>query len=484
MSKRNLKIQTVKVEDIKFTKDNARKITEKSLNDLAISIDTLGIIRPLILNDDMELMSGNQRTKTMKKIGVKEAPVVIMEKVAINDYINFTLLVNSIEHNNSVVTIDNVEDMVYNEFIEVENDRIRTLEFKAPVVRRDIATSIVKYGQWGNVLINSKGKVIFNSDYACTMETIGYPVTVYKVTDEQEKFIMDYFFREYGVYSYDQLNLPSYPQTYVQPSRVIGESGMGNGMRSILYDEIGRAFITKDARIVDFGSGKKAVPTHLKNQGYDILMYEPFFKVVGKTRNEATYFDIDVIVGEIKALEESIRENGLFDVVMCEAVLNSTISKKLELYVIATCNSLLDADGVLHISSRSLRRLKQFDSMNPKNKSAVDNSKRTFELDENGMYLSYRKGHYTAQKYHDEKALLETLRLFFEEAEQVKAKDTSATGIFYRCKKPKKIDEAYLREVLNEEFNMEYPNSYRHNQHTELVETIVKAHKERHKGEE
>lgn len=478
--KSELIIKTVKVKDIKPTKDNARKISDESLDDLATSIRTLGVIRPLILNDKMELMSGNQRTKTMLKIGMEEAPAVVMSDIAKNDYINFTLLVNSIEHNKSEVIIDNPQDIVYNKFIKVENDRIHTLNFKNPVVRRDIATSIVKYGQWGNIIINDRGQCIFNSDYASTMETIGYPVWVYKVNRKQEKFIMDYFFREYGVYSYDHLNLPSYPQTYVQPQRVIGLGGMGNGMRSVLYDEIVRIEeVSKDVRIMDFGSGKKAVPNHLKSLGYTIDTYEPFFKVVGTERNQVTYFDIDEITNDIHTIDKHVKEHGLYDIVICEAVLNSTVSKQMELYVVSTVNSLCNADGIAYLSSRSLKRLKQFASTNDKNRQAIDNSKRTFELDENGMYLSYRKGHYTAQKYHDEATLKETLELFFEEVEQVWSKDTCATSIYYRCKKPKKLDEKWLREVLNEEFNMLYPNDYRHNEQAELVETLVKAHNER-----
>jgi hypothetical protein len=124
--------------------------------------------------------------------------------------------------------------------------------------------------------------------------------------------------------------------------------------------------------------------------------------------------------------------------------------------------------------------LKQFASTNDKNRQAIDNSKRTFELDENGMYLSYRKGHYTAQKYHDEQTLKETLEMFFDDVQQVWGKDTCATSIYYKCKKPKQFSEEFIREVLNEEFNMLYPNDYRHNQHAELVETLVKAHQERH----
>lgn len=478
---KSLQIKQVKVEDIKFTKDNARKITEESLKDLAVSIEKLGIIRPLILNDKMELMSGNQRTKTMKKLGVETAPAVIIPEVAKSDYINFTLLVNSIEHNKSEVVIHNIEDIPMHEFVSVSTKSIETLEFRNPVVRRDIARSIIKHGQWGSVIINEQGKVIFNSDYASVMETIGYPVTVYKVTKEQEDFINDYFFREYGIYSYDHLNYPSYAQTYVQPKRAVSTGGSGNNMRSLLYDEIARATFEsgKDLRYIDFGAGKKVYPEYWQSQGYNFDTYEPFYKIVADNRQGTTYFDLDVILADIKTITENIKNNGLYDVVMCDSVLNATMSKKLELYVISTCASLLKDDGVAYFSSRSLKRLKQVSGANPNSRVALDDTKRTFELDENGMYLSYRKGLYTGQKYHDTLDLRDTLLGYFEEVENKKAKDTSATGIFYECRKPKKIDAEFLREALNEEFNMEYPDGYRHNQHHELVELIMQENNKR-----
>ena len=483
MSKQNLKIKVIDVKDIKYTEDNARKITEEALEALRVSIETIGVIRPLVVNEKYELMSGNQRTKTMRKIGMEKVPVVIIEGISKSDYIGFTLLVNSIEHSKSTVTIRDVEQLPLNEFVEVKTNKIKTLEYRNPVVRRDIANSIIKYGQWGNVIINEEGQVIFNSDYASAMETIGYPVTIYKVDKVQESFIKDYFFRDYGHYSYDHLNLPSFPQTFVQPSRVVGEEGSkGNGMRSILYSEIAKESFEngKHLRFIDFGSGKKNVPNHFKSQGYNIKTYEPFYKVVPKDfKREKTYFDIEVVVDEIKTIENDVRENGLYDVVLCEAVLNSTVSKQMELYVIATCNSLLNDDGVLYISSRRLDRILQMAHTNENSKQAVDNSKRVFELDDNGMYLSYRKGYYQSQKYHDTKKLKETLLQFFEVVEHRKAKDTSTTGLFFKCMKPRKLDEDYLREVLNEEFNMLYPNDYRHNKHEGLVEVLLEENEKR-----
>ena len=50
--------------------------------------------------------------------------------------------------------------------------------------------------------------------------------------------------------------------------------------------------------------------------------------------------------------------------------------------------------------------------------------------------------------------------------------DQCESQIYCIANRPKKIDESYVNEVLNVEFNMEYPNNYRHNKHEKLVELI------------
>jgi ParB family chromosome partitioning protein len=472
---KSLQITRVKVSDIKFTTENARKITEESLNDLKHSIATLGVIRPLILRDDMELISGNQRTKTLKAMGVEEVDAVIVSNISTGESIRFTLLVNSLEYNNSKVIIKNIDEVPLNQFYEVAHKNIHTVEFRSAVQRRDIAMSIVKHGQWGTVVVSEDGRVIFNSDYASVMETIGYPVTVYKVTNEQEDFIMDYFFRDYGVYSYDHLNLPSYPQTYVQPRRSTDPSK--DPMRSVTYTEICKFIFdheeNKKMRIADFGAGKKIMAEYYNNKGFNIDTYEPFYKVV-ESGDKKTYFDIKQVVSDINIMADHIQADGLYDAVICDSVLNSTISKKMEDYVIATVSALTKEDGVAIFSTRSYKRLLQTSGMNATVKSATDDTKRTFELDENHMFVSYRKGFYVGQRFHVAEELIETLSKYFDDVKQIKYNKNSATSIFFECRKPKHIDPKYLSEVLNEEFNMEYPEGYRHNQQGRLVDLLLK----------
>jgi ParB family transcriptional regulator, chromosome partitioning protein len=474
--KKSLTITKVKVSDIKFTPENAREITEESLNDLKKSIETLGVIRPLILMDDMTLVSGNQRTKTLKKIGAEEVDAVIMSNVSTGEAIRFTLLVNSLEYNNSLVKIKNVDDVPFNQFHEVKHRDIHTVEFRSAVQRRDIAQSLVKFGQWGTVVISEDGRVIFNSDYASVCETMGFPVTVYKVTYEQEEFIMDYFFREYGIYSYDHLDLPSYPQTYVQPRRSTNLEQ--DRFTSITYSQICKSIWeneeNKSLRIADFGAGKKIMANLYRGEGFQIDTYEPFYKVVEDGKNGGTYFDIEDVVNDINIMADRVEKHGLYNAVICDSVLNSTISKKMENYVIATVSALTDKDGFAIFSTRSYKRLLQTSGMGGDAKTATDDTKRTFELDNNHMFISYRKGFYVGQKFHTVEELSDTLGLFFDEVEHIKYTKNSATSLYFKCSKPKHIDREYLSEVLNEEFNMEYPEGYRHNQQGRLVDLLLK----------
>lgn len=470
---KSLNIVSVNSDTIKFTPQNARKIEDDALSNLRYSIEHLGLIRPLILSNENVLISGNQRTKTIHAMGLRQAPCVIMDRISNSEMMTFILLVNSLENNDSHVMIEGVNNIPINQYHEVEWDKISVIEQGNVITRRDIARSIVKHGQWGNAIINEDGKVIFNSDYASVCKLIGYPLTVYKVDKEQEEFISQYFYLEYGQYHYDHLNLPSYSQTYVQPQRRIHGA---NGMRSLLYEEvITDAYFKahKSDSMLDFGAGKKVYADYYREQGNNIFAYEPFFKRVD---DDSTYFDLKQIVKDIHDIRTEISENGLFGTVICDSVLNATTSKKLEEYVITTCASLVREGGTLFICSRSLKRMLH-KSNKGSSKIAVDDSKRVYEMDENNMYMYFRHGHFISQKGHTVEGMKEHLERYFENVQQRFVNEKSPSSLYFECtgKKPIPLDE--ICEALDEEFNLEYPNNYRHNQHLGLVEEVINKNK-------
>lgn len=470
----SLRIKKVEVEKIKFTPQNARKIEDEALQNLWHSIGVLGLIRPLIVSNDMVLISGNQRTKTIRKMGLKHAPCIVMDRISNSEMMTFTLLVNSLENNDSNVIIKDVEDIPINQFCNVRWDMIDVVNQGNVITRRDICKSLVKHGQWCNVIINEEGQVVFNSDYASACQTIGYPLMVYKVDKEQEKFIAEYFYLEYGQYHYDHLNLPSYAQTYVQPQRRVNGAG---GMRSVLYEEVITDSFFKQNRektFLDFGAGKKVYADYYKKKGNNILSYEPFYK---KVVEGSTYFDIKQIVQDISAIEEEVKRSGLFDVVICDSVLNATTSKKLENYVITTCSSLLKKDGTLFICTRSLRRMLHKSNKGGGKKVAIDDSKRVYEMDENNMYMYFRHGHFISQKGHTVEGMKQHLGRYFEHVQERFVIEKSPSSLYFECTGKRDVPLAEIEEALEEEFNLEYPNKYRHGKHAGLVKEILNKNK-------
>jgi len=69
---------TKKLSEIKVKSTYLR--TDTDVQKLKKSIETVGIIQPLVINQDNELISGGRRYSALKELGIEEAPVHIIEK--------------------------------------------------------------------------------------------------------------------------------------------------------------------------------------------------------------------------------------------------------------------------------------------------------------------------------------------------------------------------------------------------------------------
>jgi len=74
-----MKIEFVKIGSIKSSKRNPRVIRDEKFQSLVKSIKDFRKmleIRPIVVNDDMEVLGGNQRLKACKEAGLKEIPII------------------------------------------------------------------------------------------------------------------------------------------------------------------------------------------------------------------------------------------------------------------------------------------------------------------------------------------------------------------------------------------------------------------------
>lgn len=434
---------------------NPRRIKEDAYEKLKESLLKFGVVKAVISNLDGTIVAWHQRTKAMKDVGITEAPVFLLEKnVALQDEIKFNLMHNSVETETCKVRINNADKLplgwstVKNEDIIIEQKGIGNYI-------KEICRLLNKYGDYGNAIIDEQGTTVHNSDYAFGCKLLGKDLVVYKMQNSLIKEFCDYMNIEYGDYCYEALNIKPYGQTHCQLSR----SHTAN--RSTLYRQLVLPNINKEQRIVDFGAGKCFYISQLKKQGYKAHWYEPFYKTSGTEK-----LNVSEVVNMINDLQKDIAENGQYDVVVLDSVINSITSNDYEDWVLTTCNALCRQDGTFYMATRSMKVLQGWRKLS-KSKS----KQRYIEfLDKDNFSATFRKGVWTLQKFHSKETLTELLLRYFD---YVSVDDRDASQLKAVCKHPKKLDTERYKKALDIEFNLEYPNNYRHNKHHELVNTIL-----------
>lgn len=441
------------IDSLKGADYNPRKISNESFKKLQESLKKFGVCKPVIANKNGILIAGHQRTKAMREVGIKDVPVYLLDtKIAIHDEIRFNLMHNSIETENSKAKIINANNIEYG-YTMLDPTDIEVIEYKKGKVLKEICSLLVKYGIWGSVIINEQGNVIHNNDYAVACKELKLPCLVFKMSNEDSKEFIKYMKIDYGQYSYEALNIKAYNQTHCQMNR--------NGrIHSRLYERYVLPNINKNQRIVDFGAGKKEYITRLKNDGYKAFGYEPHLKKQGSES-----LNIRQVVKDIIDIEKDISKNGLYDVVILDSVLNSITSLEFEHYVMTACNSLLKDDGIFYTGTRNLK------AVNRPGDVSSDKARYIEFLDNNKFCATFRKGVWTMQRFNSKEMLFELCSKYFKE---VKVIENNTTQLFAICKNPKKLDMQEYNKALNIEFNMEYPNNYKHNKHEKIVNTILK----------
>lgn len=442
---------------------NPRKLEHDKFIKLQESLKKFGIIKPLIVNGDNNILTaGHQRTRAIKAVGIKTAPVIKICGIKLQDEIKFNLFHNSIETNKSKVKITGLSLTVG--YCVISHENISFVKNENGSVVKEIGKLIIRYGEWGSIVADQDGNVILNSDYAVSAKQLKTDVICYVIENEKRDELLKYLSIEYGEYNYDSLGIKSYNQLYCQMNRLTGGK---RELRSSLYENYVLPAIEKPLRMLDFGAGKCAYAELLKKNGYKIFAYEPNFQ--GKNNN----IDMRQVVRMIKEIEKDVAENGLYDVVILDSVLNSVVNVEVENYVVAVCNSFLKADGRLFVGTRNLGAVESKMKMKKSNTKS-----RVLEfLDKNNFSATFRSGCWTMQHFHTHSTLSNLLSKYFEKVQDYGVQ--TGSNIYAIAQYPRRLESEYVKKALEFELNMEYPNNYRHNKHKELMRLIMQALEER-----
>ena len=106
------------------------------------------------------------------------------------------------------------------------------------------------------------------------------------------------------------------------------------------------------------------------------------------------------------------------------------------------------------------------------NSKRTTNKKREIEfLDDDQFSVTFRNGVWTKQRFTTKENLKKELTPYFEEIEVLG--NETRSNIYAICKKPIRFSKEEYKIALETEFNMTYPNDFKHNKHEKLVEASL-----------
>lgn len=453
-------VDYVPIDSIKPADYNPRIITKEQMKELKKSIQSLGIVIPIIVNKKNNvIIAGHQRTEASKKLGIKTVPVFYVDNLMISDEIKFNQIHNAQDRKEDLPS-EILEDVEKEKFIEVNNKSFHIGGSSAMFVK-EICKILTRYG---NVLscVCCMGKVIVGENYIKACQLMDMPVNTYVIADDKMKYSF-YLNAKYGEYSYKNIKRNTYVQGLAQLTRNRKSHRL---LKSTLYEHHVLPYLHKTNKsILDFGCGKGEYIEAIKDR-----------RAVGIEFYNNNLKSIDIAKGNkmINNLINSLHAEGLFDVVVCDSVLNSVDSKQAEQSVIKCCNVFLKNGGKLFISGRPIEGVfNKYDL-----KKAKNIGKRFIEfLDSDNFSGNLREGNWYFQHWHskeDIKELLEQNGFIIEKIDWMKNGDSFQVI----ANKIKELGKDEIESAIDFEFNLPLPNNRTYQRQKDVMEVVRNVYRE------
>lgn len=458
-------MEIISLDIIKPAPYNPRSLEDAAFEMLKQSIKELGVIKPIIVNKKNNIIiAGHQRTKAMKALGIKECPAFVLD-VQVSDEIRFNQLHNKCEYEISDKAPKvRIKCKLTNGFQRVSCKDVEILDNgKLGAINNNLSLLLLKYGDFGCPICDASGDVFVSAAYARASKILGKDLWVYCSNDKDK--IVEYMKQTYGEFSYDNLKRTTWHQSYAQMYRI------RNGRRklniSTLYSRCVIPFLEKNKNlsVLDFGAGEKDYCNRLVSQGYDIIGVDPYHKKRGSKT-------IDVNGNTIDYLEicEHIKKKGLFDVAVCDSVLNSVDSKQGEINVVNTLRALCKDGGLIFVSGRVF----EFVEYQNNRDTAINIKQSDMRFyDKNNFSAIFRNGEWFYQHCHNEQQRQELLDIIGEGKINILHDRKSSFQIVAQKTKPILVDDAL--DALMAEFDMPLPNGKSYGLQNKIKEAYLYA---------
>lgn len=438
-------LKRLKINSIKGADYNPRFLSEIAKNNLIKSFNDFGQIKPIIVRkENNTIVAGHQRTRILKELGFDEVDAIFLENVTQQDEVRFNQLHNLCEVEvNSLQPVLSIPKLEKNKYHLIKNDQIELIKKnQLGAILSELSNLILRYGNFGSCVSNQKGDILVSAMYANAIKLLGLDLLVYVIDDEKTDDCINTFKKDYGVFNYEHLEKNTYVQTWAQMKRLKGKGQL----KSTLYEKKVIPFMekNKDLRYLDFGSGEGSYAKKMREKGYKIFDLEFYRKLNGKNS-----IDKNKVLNDFDLLKNEIEINGLFDVVICDSVLNSVDSLDAEKSVLITLNALCKNKGDIFWSGRP-----------PDKRSNLSKTKGgSFTLyftDENLFTANYKNGFWFYQKFHNDK-MIEYLNEKYISKKYNLSKNSTSFQV--HCKNDIILKESEFYEALKFEFSLPLPNN-------------------------
>lgn len=451
-------IEYIDISTIKPASYNPRKISEEQFEHLQESVKLLGMISPILVNSkNNTIIAGHQRTKACKAVGVTRVPAIFIDGVEIGDEIKFNQIHNAIDKLEEKKTYLR-GDFPVDEFFEADSKDF-TIGGTSAAYVKEICKLMNKYGNSLSCIV-CKGEVITGENYAYACKLLNVPVNTMVVPDEKYEILKSYIYQDYGEYSYDNIKRNTFVQGLAQMHRLGSQKEGGRLNKSCLYENMVLPYMKNDKySILDFGCGKAAYITSLKKRheavGIEFYNNNGHSIIVSKGNKM-----IDDFIMHVK-------EKGVFDIVVCDSVLNSVDSVKAENSVISCLNLFCKDNGKLFISGRPIDMVRARERM----EKDTSNKLRYLEfLDDNNFTANFRKGQWYFQHFNEREQIIAKLNELGFRVDNVCWGKINASSWQIECTKVSNLTKEQYKAAVEFEFNLPLPNGRTYNRHKEVLE--------------
>lgn len=444
---------------------NPRAISPDALDRLMESIQRVGFVKPIIVTQTGTIVAGHQRSKAAAALGWATVPAWVLAKsLPVSDEIRF----NQLHNGTDLDAVDQVVRVPAGPPSEGEFDMVPPADLvgstvaSGATVRGDICWLLNAHGNWGGAVVDEDGEVLSGQQYVLACKLMRLPARIWRVARRDRARCVDAFARQYGEFDYRHLTREGYLQSFAQPYR-LGPTDTKN--RSRLYEGYLYPLLEErpGLRVLDFGAGQCAYANAAKAVGLDVVAYEPW-------RRRGTSLDPGAVHQMVADVCRALTERGLFDVVLCEAVVNSVDSQAAEDVLCQAVSALVKPGGTILMSGRQRERV---EGQRRAKRSAERNDRQyAVFLDRDGLTAQYRgsgqDGGWFFQKFHTRAKVGALVRRWFN-AEGVHRYGQNSACWQIVATQTVPVPQEAAEEALAVEFNLPWPGGKRINRAAEIV---------------